>query len=98
VQRLRFSILTNPNGKFAADKGIPPISLKLLFIALTAPPRLVRVNEGRVSAVIDRRRSYFDTIKSELSVNFEIIFASFLNFHHFFEALKALKSANLHQN
>lgn len=79
-------------------KGRPPISLKLLFIALAAPPRLVRVNEGRVSAVIDRRRSYFDTIKSELSVNFKMIFASFLNFHHVFEALKALKSTNLHQN
>ena len=79
-------------------KGCPPISLKLLFIALAAPPRLVRVNEGRASAVIDRRRSYFDTIKSELSLNFKMIFASFLNFHHVFEALKALKSVNLHQN
>ena len=27
-----------------------------------------------------------------------MIFASFLNFHHVFEALKALKSVNLHQN
>lgn len=79
-------------------KGRPPISLKLLFIALAAPPRLVRANESGVSAVIDRRRSYFDTIKSELSVNFKMIFASFLNFHHVFEALKALKSTNLHQN
>ncbi len=83
--------------------NLPPIkgsrrSLSNSFLSPSLPPRLVRVNEGRVSAVIDRRRSYFDTIKSELSVNFEIIFASFLNFHHFFEALKALKSANLHQN
>jgi len=98
VQRLRFSILTNPSGKFAADKGAPADLSQTPFYRPRCPPRLVMANEGRVSAVIDRRRSYFDTIKSELSVNFKMIFASFLNFHHVFEALKALKSANLHQN
>ena len=83
--------------------NLPPIkgsrrSLSNSFLSPSLPPpRLVRANEGIVSAVIDRRRSYFDTIKSELSVNFKMIFASFLNFHHVFEALKALKSANLHQ-
>jgi len=55
----------SPIYKFAADEAIPAdLSFKLLFIALAKLLQLVRVNEGRVSAVIDRRRSYFDTIKS----------------------------------
>jgi len=71
----------SPIYKFAADEAIPAnLFFKLPFIALAKLPQLVRVNEGGVSAVIDRRRSYFDTIKSELSVNFKMFFASFFKF------------------
>ena len=69
----------SPIYKFAADKAVPAkLPFKDLFIALAKLPQLVRANESGVSAVIDRRRSYFDTIKSELSVNFKMFFASFL--------------------